>query len=130
MAFLRVGGGVGLVGGGIAPVGRVVLDVLPLWFLTLSIDVEYWIFSASSQQLLPFIALTMPLIFHTTVGAAPILSLSAKGVGLVQDTLALKGGLGVFVGPLGLFSEALFLVSASEAFVNGTFFAFGITVGF
>ena len=118
------------VGNGFAPLGRVVMDVLPLIFVTLSVDVEYWLFSSSSQQLLPFLTASMPLIFRATVGAAPIVSISSQGIGLVPHTLAVKGGLEVPVGPLGIFGEALFLVSSQDVFSDGVYLAFGVTLGF
>ncbi len=128
-AFVRVGAGLAVVGDSFAPLGRVVVDVLPLWFITLSVDAEYWLFSASSHQLLPFMALSLPLIFPVTLGAAPIVTLSSQGVGVVPATLAIKGGLGLFVGPFGVFGEMLVIVSAPQSFVDGIFFAAGVTVG-
>jgi hypothetical protein len=121
---------VAFVGNGFAPLARVVVDVLPLLFVTLSLDAEYWLFSASSQQLLPFLTASMPLIFQATVGIAPIISVGSQGIGLVPRTLAVKGGLGVPVGPLGIFGEALFLVSYQDVYSDGLYLAFGVTLGF
>jgi hypothetical protein len=128
-ALIRVGGGVGFVEEGLAPLGRMVLEVIPLWFIALSLDVEYWFLPAEGQWLLPFVALSSPLIFHATVGAAPIVTISPQGVGL-SDALALKGGIEVFIGPLGLFGEGLLFISSSEEISAGPFFAVGATLGF
>jgi len=126
--LVRVGGGVGLIDAGLVPMGRLVIDVLPLWFITLSLDTEYWLISADRHRLLPFVALSSPLIFHATVGAAPLVTISSQGLGL-PGALALKGGLEVFIGPLGLFGEGLFFVSSREISA-GPLFALGLTLGF
>ncbi len=129
-ALLRVGAGVAFVGDGFTPLGRVVVDVLPLLFVTVSLDAEYWLFSVGSQQLLPFLTANMPLIFRATAGIAPIVTISSQGIALVPHTLAVKGGLEVPVGPLGIFGEALFLVSSRDVYSDGFYVAVGVTLGF
>lgn len=137
-ASLRAGAGIASVGGGLAPLGRVAVDLLPLSFFTLSVDAEYWFFSLGSQQLLPFFALgmsvSMPWILQATVGMAPVVSIlpsqGIKGISVVPHTLVVKAGLEVPAGPLGIFGEALFLVSASDAYSDGAFFALGVTLEF
>jgi hypothetical protein len=129
-AVVKVGAGLFVVGDDVSPLGRLVVDVLPLWFVTVSIDVEYWFFSVTSQQLLPFLTASMPLIFRVAVGIAPIVVISSQGIGLVPDTFAVKGGLEVPVGPLGIFGEALVLVSSHDVYSDGYYLAFGVTLGF
>ncbi|OGF56873.1 MAG: hypothetical protein A2Z21_08855 [Candidatus Fraserbacteria bacterium RBG_16_55_9] len=132
-ASIRAGVGVASVGSGFAPLGRVAVDILPLGFLTLSVDAEYWFFSLGSQQLLPFFAASMsvstPLTVQATVGMAPVVSISPQ-IGVVPRTLIVRAGLEMPVGSLGIFGEVLFLVSSSDAYSDGAFFAFGATLGF
>lgn len=109
--------------------GRLVIDVLPLWFIALSLDIEYWLISSDNHRLLPFVTLSSPLIFHAMVGAAPIVTISPQGVAL-SEALALKGGIGVFIGPLGLFGEGLITISAPQGPPLEPFFALGLTLGF
>jgi hypothetical protein len=129
-ALIRVGGGLGLVGGEVAPLGRVTLDVLPLVLVTLSFDPELWIFSAGNQQLLPFVTVRTALILNVFVGVAPIVTISAQGIGLVSNTLAFKGGVGAPIGPLEVFVEGIFIATPIPEIVNGPFLAAGVTLGF
>lgn len=116
--------------GGFAPLGRVVLDVVPLWFIALSLDVEYWLLSADEGWLLPFVTLSSPLIFHITVGAAPIVMISPLSVEVVPNALAFKGGVGVPFGPLQLFLEGVFIATAVAEVMDGPFLAAGVMLGF
>ena len=128
---IRVGGGLGLIGGELTPFGRIVLEVFPLLLVTLSLDLEYWVFSASSQQLLPFVTVSMPLIFKASVGFAPILSISTQGISLIAGTLAIKGNVGALIGPLELFAETILLASpAQQVLLDGPFLAAGVMLGF
>jgi hypothetical protein len=128
---IRVGGGLGLIDGELTPFGRMVLDILPLLLVTFSLDFEYWVFSANSQQLLPFVTVSMPLIFKASVGFAPILTISTQGVSLIAGTLAIKGNIGALIGPLELFMETILLASpAQQGLLDGPFLAAGVTLGF
>ena len=129
-ALIRVGGGLGLVGGEVALLGRITLDVLPLLLITLSLDPELWVFSAGNQQLLPFVTARMSLILSVFVGVAPIVTISSQGIGLVSNTLAFKGGVGAPIGPLELFAEGIFIATPFPEVVNGLFLAAGVTLGF
>ena len=112
-ALVRVGGGVGFVGGEAAPVGRVVLDVLPLWFIALSLDVEYWLLP-DRGELLPFLTASTTLILQATLGAGPLLAfrLADEERKIALQGVGLKAGIGTALGPLGLFAEAIVLPGA------------------
>jgi len=127
-ALIRVGGGLVVIEGEFAPLGRVVLDVIPLWFIAVSLDAEYWLLSADHQRLLPFVTLSSPLIFRITVGAAPIVTISPLGIGILPNTLAFKGGVGVPFGPLQLFLEGVFIAAPEVA--ERPFLAAGVMLGF
>lgn len=129
-ALIRVGGGLGLVGGEVAPLGRVAFDVLPLVLVTVSFDPELWIFSAGNQQLLPFVTARTALILPVFAGVAPIVTISSQGIGLVSNTLAFKGGVGAPIGPLELFLEGIFIATPIPEVVDGPFLAAGVTLGF
>lgn len=137
LALIRVGGGVGLVGEERAPMGRIVLDVLPLWFLALSLDVEYW-HLPDRGELLPFVSVSTTVIWQATVGAAPVLAISEGGLSMDAGLeWAFKAGLGASLGPVGLFAEALFLTGSALArgpaldpSQGELRFAVGVTLGF
>jgi len=129
-ALMRVGGGLGYVEAEFVPMGRLVIDVLPLWFIALSLDTEYWLISADRHWLLPFVTLSSPLIFHVKVGAAPVVTISPQGLAWVPGALAFKGGIEVFMGPLGLFGEGLLMIATLQTLPLEPFFAAGLTLGF
>jgi len=135
LALVRVGGGVGFVGEEIAPMGRVVLDVLPLWFIALSLDVEYW-HLPDRGELLPFVSVSTTVIVQATLGAGPLLALAEGGGGVGLQGLGLKAGIGTVLGPLGLFAETVLLPRADAPLApplrlqGGLRFAVGLTLGF
>jgi len=104
LGLVRVGGGVGFVDGETALVGRVILDVLPLWFIALSLDAEYW-HLPDRGELLPFLSVSTTVLARVTLGAGPLLALADGGVGF--QGLGLKAGIGTALGPLGLFAEGI-----------------------
>lgn len=129
LALVRVGGGVGFLGEGmgIAPLGRIAFDLLPLWFIAFSVDVEYWLLP-DRGELLPFLTLSTTMIWRATVGAAPVLTISGEGLSVEW---ALKAGLGASLGPIGLFAETLFFLLGSELDLSGELrLAVGATLGF
>lgn len=133
-AFVRVGGGLGVMGNEFVPLARLILDV-PLWFLTISLDTEFWLHPGGQRWLLPFVVVSAPLILQTSLGLAPFIALSAQGVSLATSGVVLKGGIGTALGPLGLFGEALFWIVPSGE-VPGIpepgrpVFAVGLILGF
>ena len=139
LALVRVGGGVGIMGEEMAPMGRIALDLLPLWFITFSVDVEYWLLP-DRGELLPFVTLSTTMIWQATVGAAPVLAISEGGLSMPMDSgleWALKAGLGASLGPVGLFAEALlftrsvFGLGPEPDLSQGELrFAVGATLGF
>lgn len=134
MGLLRIGGGIGFVDEERAPVGRMIWDALPLWFIALSLDVEYWSL-ADRHELMPFATLSTTFIGQVTVGAAPVLAISREDLPRLDLRWALKAGLGTSLGPLGVFVESLYVTGSALEFApdlsRGKLrFVVGATLGF
>jgi hypothetical protein len=137
LGLLRVGGGVGFADGGPAPIGRIALEVLPLLLVALSLDVEYWRL-LGRDELLPFLTMSARLILGAELGIGAVLALPGPETegGVRLRGPALKAGMGVFLGPLGLFAETLLLPAGDGPLApplrpTGELrFALGITLGF
>lgn len=129
-ARVQVGAGMASFGDSFVPFGRLTVDVLPLGFGTVALDSEYWFITGESHWLFTFAAFTFPVIFQPSVGVAPIVSISSQGIRLVTFAFALKGGIGLSLGPWGLFGEAIFNISPQYGFSEVVFFTFGLTLRF
>lgn len=135
-ADVKVGAGAGVVGNEGAPVGRLAIDVLPLWFITTAIDTEVWLIPDGGPWLIPFLTVSAPLLFEATVGIAPLIDLREPSEFMPPSVAALKAGVSAPVGPLALFGEAIFFVSPTEgvptsvAELGRPIFAFGVTIEF
>jgi len=124
-----VGGGLGWVAGQPVLMGRVVVDVVPLLVATVGLDAELWAFSAGHAQLLPFLTVSAVVPVKLTAGLAPILSFSdVGGIRVIGSTLAVKGALGLPLGPLELFAEGIFLAAPANTVLP--FLAVGALLGF
>lgn len=135
-AGVRVGGGAGLIGDEAAPMGRIAVDILPLWFVTAAIDTEVWLVPNGDLWAIPFLTLSAPLLFKATVGVAPLIEVAGGEVAFPPSVAALKAGVSAGVGPFELFGEAMFFVlpggglPESVAELGRPIFAFGVTLGF
>ena len=129
-ARIQLGGGMASLGESFVPFGRVAIDVLPLGFATVAVDAEYWFITGSSQWLFPFATFSFPLILQPSLGVAPIVSISSVGIRLGTIAFALKGGIGLSLGPLGLFAEAILNISPQFGFSKATLFTLGLALSF
>lgn len=135
-ADVKVGAGAGVIGNEGAPVGRLAIDILPLWFITAAIDTEVWLVPDGGPWLMPFLTVSAPLLFEASVGIAPLIDLREPSESVPPSVAALKAGVSAPVGPLALFGEAIFFVAPSEevptsvAELGRPNFAFGVTVEF
>lgn len=135
-AGIRVGGGAGVIGDEAAPMARAAFDVLPLWFITVAVDAEVWLTPSDGPWLMPFLTVSMPVLFKATVGVAPLIEVAGGATSFPPSVAALKAGISAGVGPLELFGEALFFVSPGAGIPTSVeelgrpIFAFGVTLGF
>lgn len=127
---VQVGGGAAPFGDGFVPFGRVTVDLLSFDFGTVGAAAEFWYIAGDSQWLYPFVTFTAPVIFEPSLGLAPIIDISSQGIELISIALALKGSAAIYLGPLGLFGEALTLVSPQYGFSGIFLFNIGLTLGF
>jgi len=135
-ADVKIGAGAGVIGNEGAPVARLAIDVLPLWFVTTAIDTEVWLVPDGDPWLMPFLTISAPLLFEATVGIAPLIDLREPRASVPPSVAALKAGINAPVGPLALFGETIFFISSSEgvptsvAELGRPIFAFGVTIEF
>lgn len=135
-AGVRVGGGAGVVGDGAAPMGRLAVEVLPLWFVNVAIDTEVWLVPDGGPWIMPFLTVSTPILFKATVGVAPLVEFSKGRASIPPSVAALKAGVSAPVGPLELFGEAIFFVLPGAGVpdelsdLGRPVFAFGATLGF
>lgn len=135
-AEVKIGAGAGVIGNEGAPVARLAIDVLPLWFITAAMDTEVWLVPDGGPWLMPFLTVSAPLLFEATVGVAPLFDLREPRESVPPSVAALKAGVNAPVGPLALFGEAIFFISPGEgvpssvAELGRPIFAFGVTIEF
>ena len=130
LARIHVGVGMGSMGEDFVPLGRVVVDVFDLGIGVLAIDAEYWFIAAGSQWLFTFATFKFPVLFEPVLGVAPIISVSAQDIGLVTVAFAVKGGIGLSLGPWGLFGETILFVSPTYGFSDEPSFTLGLSLSF
>ena len=135
-ADVRVGAGAGIIGQEAAPMGRVGVDVLSLWFVTAAVDAEVWLVPDGGPWVMPFLTVSTPLLFKATVGVAPLIDVAEADLTSPPSVAALKAAVGAGVGPLELFGEAIFFVLPGQGVPSSIddlgrpIFAFGVTLGF
>jgi hypothetical protein len=135
-AGVRVGGGAGVIGDEAAPMGRLGVDVVSLWFVTAALDTEVWLVPDGGPWVMPFLTVSTPLLFKATVGVAPLINVAEADRSFPPRVAALKAAVSAGVGPLELFGEAIAFVLPGEGIptsmeeLGRPIFAFGVTLGF
>ncbi len=135
-ADVRIGGGAGVMGQEAAPMGRIGVDLLSLWFVTAAIDAEVWLVPNGGPWVMPFLTVSTPLLFKATVGVAPLIDVATPQASVPPSVAALKAAVGAGVGPLELFGEAIFFLLPGEGVptsiedLGRPIFAFGVTLEF